>query len=120
TPFVPVNCAALPKDLAESELFGHRKGAFTGADRDHRGLVQAAAGGTLFLDEIGDLPMDVQAKFLRLLESHEGRRVGDSEPYRTDLRIVAATNRDLRQDITAGRFRQDLFYRLAALEPRPP
>jgi DNA-binding NtrC family response regulator len=118
--FVPVNCAALPKELAESELFGHRKGAFTGADRDHRGLVQAAAGGTLFLDEIGDLPMDVQAKFLRLLESHEGRRVGDSEPYRTDLRIVAATNRDLRQDITAGRFRQDLFYRLATFELRLP
>jgi DNA-binding NtrC family response regulator len=118
--FVPLNCAALPKELAESELFGHRKGAFTGADRDHRGLVQAAATGTLFLDEIGDLPLDVQAKFLRLLESHEGRRVGDSEPYRTDLRIVAATNRDLRQDIAAGRFRQDLFYRLATFELRLP
>lgn len=118
--FVPVNCAALPKELAESELFGHRKGAFTGADRDHRGLVQAAAGGSLFLDEIGDLPLDVQAKFLRLLESHEGRRVGDSESYRTDLRIIAATNRDLRQDITAGRFRQDLFYRLATFELRLP
>jgi DNA-binding NtrC family response regulator len=114
--FVPVNCAALPRELAESELFGHRKGAFTGADRDHRGLVAAAAGGTLFLDEIGDLPLEMQAKFLRLLESAEARRIGDTEPYRTDVRIVAATNRDLRKDVAAGRFRQDLFYRLATFE----
>jgi DNA-binding NtrC family response regulator len=119
-PFVPVNCAALPRDLAESELFGHRKGAFTGADRDHRGLIQAASGGTLLLDEIGDLPMDIQAKFLRLLESQEGRRVGDTECYHVDVRIVAATNRDLRQDVEAGRFRQDLFYRLATFELRLP
>jgi two-component system NtrC family response regulator len=119
-PFVPVNCAALPRELAESELFGHRKGAFTGADRDHRGLVQAASGGTLFLDEIGDLPADVQAKFLRLLESKEGRRVGDSEPYKTDVRVVAATHRDLRQDVTGGKFRQDLFYRLATFELKLP
>jgi two-component system NtrC family response regulator len=118
--FVPVNCAALPRELAESEMFGHRKGAFTGADRDHRGLVQAAAGGTLFLDEVGDLPLDVQAKFLRLLESKEGRRVGDSEPYHTDVRVVAATNRDLRSDVAANRFRQDLFYRLATFELRLP
>jgi DNA-binding NtrC family response regulator len=118
--FVPVNCAALPRELAESELFGHRKGAFTGADRDHRGLVQAAAGGTLFLDEIGDLPLDVQAKFLRLLESREGRRVGDSEPYKVDVRIVAATHRDLRQDVASGKFRQDLFYRLATFELKLP
>ncbi len=118
--FVPVNCAALPRELAESELFGHRKGAFTGADRDHRGLVQAAAGGTLFLDEVGDLPLDVQAKFLRLLESREGRRVGDSEAYRTDVRIVAATNRDLRQDAAVGKFRQDHFYRLATFELKLP
>jgi two-component system NtrC family response regulator len=118
--FVPVNCAALPKNLAESELFGHRKGAFTGADRDHRGLVQAAAGGSLFLDEIGDLPPDVQAKFLRLLESHEARRVGDSEPYRTDLRIIAATNRELRHDVSQNLFRQDLFYRLSTFELQLP
>lgn len=118
--FVPVNCAALPRELAESELFGHRKGAFTGADRDHRGLVQAAAGGTLFLDEIGDLPLEVQAKFLRLLESREGRRVGDSEPYKVDVRIVAATHRDLRQDVASGKFRQDLFYRLATFELKLP
>jgi len=114
--FVPVNCAALPRELAESELFGHRKGAFTGADRDHRGLVLAATGGTLFLDEIGDLPLEMQAKFLRLLENSEGRRVGDTEPYHTDVRVVASTNRDLRKDVAENRFRQDLFYRLATFE----
>ncbi|MGA2499140.1 MAG: sigma-54 dependent transcriptional regulator [Tepidisphaeraceae bacterium] len=118
--FIPVNCAALPKELAESELFGHRKGSFTGADRDHRGLVLAASGGTLFLDEIGDLPLDTQAKFLRLLESAEARRVGDTEAYRTDVRVVAATNRDLKRDVADGRFRQDLFYRLTTFELRLP
>jgi DNA-binding NtrC family response regulator len=118
--FVPINCAALPRELAESELFGHRKGSFTGADRDHRGLVQAAAGGILFLDEIGDLSVEIQAKFLRLLESGEARRVGDAEPYRVDVRVVAATNRDLRRDVADGRFRQDLFYRLATIEIRLP
>ena len=119
-PFVPVNCAALPRELAESELFGHRKGAFTGADRDHRGLVLAASGGTLFLDEIGDLPLEMQAKFLRLLESSEARRVGDTEAYRTDVRIVAATNRDLRKDVGAKRFREDLYFRLATFEMSLP
>ena len=118
--FIPVNCAALPKELAESELFGHRKGSFTGADRDHRGLVLAASAGTLFLDEIGDLPLDTQAKFLRLLESAEARRVGDTEAYRTDVRVVAATNRDLKRDVADGRFRQDLFYRLTTFELRLP
>ena len=118
--FVPINCAALPRELAESELFGHRKGAFTGADRDHRGLILAATGGTLFLDEVGDLPLEMQAKFLRLLESGEGRRVGDTDPYRTDVRVIAATNRDLRQDVAAKRFRQDLFYRLATFEMTLP
>jgi DNA-binding NtrC family response regulator len=119
-PFVPVNCAALPRELAESELFGHRKGAFTGADRDHRGLVLAASGGTLFLDEIGDLPLDMQAKFLRLLESSEARRVGDTEAYRTDVRVVAATNRDLRKDVGTKRFREDLYYRLSTFEMTLP
>ena len=118
--FVPINCAALPRELAESELFGHRRGAFTGADRDHRGLILAATGGTLFLDEVGDLPLEMQAKFLRLLESNEGRRVGDTDPYRTDVRVIAATNRDLRQDVAAKRFRQDLFYRLATFELNLP
>src|ERR1051325_2225692 len=118
--FVPVNCAALPRELAESELFGHRKGAFTGADRDHRGLVLAATGGTLFLDEIGDMPLEIQAKFLRLLESNEGLRVGDTEAYRTDVRVVAATNRDLRKDVASGKFRQDLFFRLATFELKQP
>lgn len=119
-PFVPVNCAALPKDLAESELFGHVKGAFTGADRDHPGLVQTAAGGTLFLDEIGDLPLDLQAKLLRLLENNEARRVGDTRPYRTDIRVVAATHKDLRAAADSGRFRADLYYRLSTFQIRLP
>ena len=115
-PFIPVNFAALPKELVESELFGHRKGAITGAIHNHRGLVQAGTGGTLFLDEIGDLPIESQAKFLRLLESNEARRVGDTDSYLTDIRVIAATNRDLRKDVAAGRFRMDLFYRLATVE----
>jgi DNA-binding NtrC family response regulator len=119
-PFVPVNCASLPRELAESELFGHRKGAFTGADRDHRGLVLAATGGTLLLDEIGDLPLETQAKFLRVLESSEARRIGDTDPYRTDVRIIAATNRDLHKDVGDGRFRQDLYYRLATFNIHLP
>lgn len=118
--FVPVNCASLPREMAESELFGHRKGAFSGAETDRRGLVQTATGGTLFLDEVADIPLEVQAKFLRLLESNEGRRAGDSEAYRTDVRIVAATHRNLRQAVTAGRFREDLFYRLASFEIKMP
>jgi len=118
--FVPVNCTALPRELAESELFGHRKGAFTGADRDHRGLLLAATRGTVLLDEVGDLPMEMQAKFLRLLESGEARRVGDTDFYHTNVRIIAATNRDLRKDVENARFRQDLFYRLAGFELRLP
>ena len=119
-PFVPVNCAALPKELAESELFGHVRGAFTGADRDHPGLVQAAAGGTLFLDEIGDLPLNLQGKLLRLLENGEARRVGDTRPYRTDIRVLAATHRELCGPAAGDRFRADLFYRLSTFQVHLP
>ncbi len=98
-PFVPVNCGALSENLVESELFGHRKGAFTGADRDHKGLFEVANGGTLFLDELGELNKNIQVKLLRFLESGEIRRVGDTEPFRVDVRVLCATNRDLRQMI---------------------
>src|SRR6201997_2299733 len=110
-PFVPVNCGALAEHLVESELFGHRKGAFTGADRDHKGLFEVANGGTLFLDELGELNKNIQVKLLRFRESGEIRRVGASEPFRTDVRIVCATNRDLREMIAQDSFREDLFFR---------
>jgi DNA-binding NtrC family response regulator len=111
-PFVPVNCGALAEHLVESELFGHRKGAFTGADRDHKGLFEVASGGTLFLDELGELNKNIQVKLLRFLESGEIRRVGDSEPFRVDARVVCATNRDLRELVRAGDFREDLYFRI--------
>jgi DNA-binding NtrC family response regulator len=111
-PFIAINCAALPETLAESELFGHRKGAFTGALADKPGRVQVAAGGTLFLDEIGELPLSVQAKLLRLLEAGECQPVGAAHPERVDTRIVAATHRDLHTLVKEGRFREDLYYRL--------
>ncbi|MGA2052221.1 MAG: sigma 54-interacting transcriptional regulator, partial [Opitutales bacterium] len=114
-PFVPINCAALPDDLLESELFGAEKGAFTGADRTKRGLVEEAAGGLLFLDEIGELPLALQPKLLRFLETRMARRVGSTKEYRADARVVSATNRNLRQDAEAGRFRLDLFYRLSEI-----
>jgi len=110
--FVAVNCAALPADLLESELFGYRRGAFTGAMRDKEGLFAAANGGTLFLDEIGDAPLSIQAKLLRALQEQTYLPIGSVEPCRSDARIVAATNRDLRADIERGQFREDLFYRL--------
>ncbi|MFN2309935.1 MAG: sigma-54 interaction domain-containing protein [Gammaproteobacteria bacterium] len=111
-PMITVNCAALPEALAESLLYGHRKGAFTGATADHAGYVMHADGGTLLLDEIGELPLTVQAKLLRFLESGECQPVGQPTPIKADVRIIAATNRDLGAEAAAGRFRQDLFYRL--------
>ncbi len=111
--FVPINCAALPADLLESELFGAEKGAYTGADRAKPGLVEEAASGTLFLDEIGELPLALQPKLLRFLETHMARRVGSTREYRANARVLSATNRNLRHDAEAGRFRLDLFYRLS-------
>ncbi len=115
-PFVAVNCAAFPEPLIESELFGHRKGAFTGADQNRTGLFEVANGGTLFLDEIGELPKSIQSKLLRVLESGEIRRVGDNEPFQVDVRIVAATHRDLPQMVLAETFREDLMYRINTFE----
>src|SRR5437868_4286556 len=119
-PFVPVNCGALAENLVESELFGHRKGAFTGADRDHKGLFEVANGGTLFLDEVGELNKNIQVKLLRFLESGEIRRVGETEPFRTDVRILCATNRDLREMIQGDQFREDLYFRINTFEIRLP
>jgi two-component system, NtrC family, response regulator AtoC len=113
-PFVSVNCAAIPETLAESELFGHTRGAFSGAVTAKVGQLEAAHGGTLFLDEIGELPLSIQAKLLRALESREIQRVGDVTPRAVDIRIVAATNRQLEVEVEAGRFRSDLFFRLGA------
>ncbi|MGC8592238.1 sigma-54 interaction domain-containing protein [Acidithiobacillus sp.] len=111
-PFVPVDCSGLPEGLFESELFGHEKGAFTGAHSRKIGLVEAAKGGTLFLDEMGDIPLSLQVKLLRLLETGEFRRVGGVDPIRAQFRLVSATHRDLEGMVAEGRFRQDLFYRL--------
>jgi DNA-binding NtrC family response regulator len=113
--FIPVNCAAISKELIESELFGHEKGAFTNAVQARAGAFEEADGGTLFLDEIGELPLDLQAKLLRALESGEIKRVGASRPQIVDVRIVAATNRDLMQEVRRGRFREDLYYRLCVI-----
>ena len=111
-PFLALNCSAISKDLLESELFGYKAGAFTGANHDKKGLIQEADHGTLFLDEIGDMPLELQAKLLRVLENHSFIKVGDNEATKVDVRIIAATNRDLAQDVKIGAFREDLFYRL--------
>jgi DNA-binding NtrC family response regulator len=119
-PFVPVNCGALSEHLVESELFGHRRGAFTGADRDHKGLFEVANGGTLLLDEVGELNKNIQVKLLRFLESGEIRRVGETEPFRTNVRVLCATNRDLRTMIKEDDFREDLYFRINTFEIRLP
>jgi two-component system response regulator AtoC len=119
-PFVRFNCAAIPAELAEAELFGHARGAFTGAATDRRGFFAQADGGTLVLDEVGELPAAVQATLLRALQSGEIQRVGARAIERVDVRVVACTNRDLRAEVAAGRFREDLFYRLAVIELEVP
>ena len=123
--FVAVNCGALGRDILESELFGHRAGAFTGANRDQKGLFAEADKGTIFLDEIGEMPLDLQAKLLRVLETHEFLRVGDTKPTKTDVRVIAATNRSLEQEartggLNVGHFRLDLYYRLSVFSIELP
>ncbi|RDC65816.1 sigma-54-dependent transcriptional regulator [Adhaeribacter pallidiroseus] len=119
-PFVAVNCSAFPKDLLESEIFGYRKGAFSGALTDKKGLFEEANGGTLFLDEIGELPLELQAKFLRVLESQTFTKLGDTKPVQVNVRMVAATNRNLQQEAAAGHFRLDLYYRLSSFKITVP
>jgi len=115
-PFVAINCGALPENLIESELFGHRKGAFTGAEEHRTGLFEVANGGTLFLDEIGELPKSIQAKLLRFLESGEIRRVGDNESFTCEVRVICATHRQLEEMVAAGEFREDLWFRINTFE----
>ena len=117
---VPVNCGSIPENLLESELFGYKKGAFTGADRDKKGLFEEADGGTIFLDEIGELPMSLQVKLLRVLQENEIRAVGDSKTKKIDVRVIAATAKQLEDEVNKGRFREDLFFRLNVLPIKLP
>ena len=118
--FLPYNCTSATRELADSQLFGHRKGSFTGAVADQPGVLRTAVGGTLFLDEVGDLPLDVQPKLLRFLEQGEVLPVGETMPQRVDVRVVAATNADLEHRVTEGKFREDLFYRLSVIRIHVP
>jgi DNA-binding NtrC family response regulator len=119
-PFVPFNCSAVPHELLESQLFGHRRGAFTGADRDYPGIIRSAREGTLFLDEVGELGLDLQPKLLRFLESGEISPLGEPSPFLVDVRVIAASNNNLEQAVKEGRFRDDLFYRLNVIRLRIP
>lgn len=118
--FVAINCAAFSKELLESEMFGHKAGAFTGANKDRKGLFEEANNGTIFLDEIGEMPLELQAKLLRVLETDEFIRVGESKPTKVNVRIIAATHRDLQKEIELGHFREDLFYRIAVFQIELP
>jgi Nif-specific regulatory protein len=119
-PFMALNCAALTETLLESELFGHEKGAFTGAFVQQQGRLEVAAGGTVFLDEIGEMPLQLQAKLLRVLQERQMERVGGTQPIKLDIRLIAATNRNLDEEVRAGRFRQDLYYRLNVVTLKTP
>src|SRR5690606_25739264 len=119
-PFVAVNCGAIPSELMESEFFGHRKGSFTGAYEDRKGLFREADGGTLFLDEVADLPLHMQVKLLRAIQEKSVRPVGESREFPVNVRLLCATHRNLAQEVAAGRFRQDLFYRLNVIEVQVP
>ena len=119
-PFIPVNCGAIPENLIESEMFGHKKGSFTGAVGDKLGLFEAANGGTLFLDEVGELPLGMQVKLLRAIQERAFRKVGGNDDIRVDLRIIAATNRDLEAGVARGTFREDLYYRLNVILIKTP
>jgi transcriptional regulator with PAS, ATPase and Fis domain len=119
-PYIRINCAALPSELIESELFGYRKGAFTGADRDKRGLIEAAGGGTLLLDEIAEMPAHLQTKLLRVLQERRLRRLGDEQEMAVDFRLVCSTNRDTAQMIADGTLRKDLFFRVSTIRVKVP